>query len=649
MKKQTKVLGLLLATMMLGTAFLSACKDGKKEEDSVQSVESVESVDSVDSVDSVEPEVEVAEENYNIIFALATIPPVLAAMDCIDNGYETYAVIERGKTYSGIEEVDTFHNAGFDVSSNKSTGFTTQEFNDMVAKVRYLNDLEGDSFFNIYVQDGTALKGAAVAANAGLTTDQFHIYMCEDGTGAYTALNNTYIKGKTVNETTDEAYDTYAAAVEGVKAEFETIMSKTDNVHGDYAYNIGKAYALAALENFTYYIQDEATVVGILESTEYETKLLSAFGVEGYDAEVDYKLNLKYQKIAQGVANLSEEERTDYLTLMYGQYYEDTYAALTRTQRADQAAPAEKLVFIGSRHNGYPKLASNAAYGIGGLAADEPVPATYEELDDKYKTSMLFATEEDYTAFLAVLNNTDNYAEGTSEEVKELAKTACFNVYIDYIFTLKMTYAQYGESYDLIMKGHPREIIGGWNEWGNRYKVTYTVTSDDSAQTEEEKTYVYDKLLDNALLGFHANDSTGKYIGMVPYGTAAENLAYLGADIAICGLPSSTYNGYDTDVDVLFVMTTTNEDITGSGNATAASQVKERFEAGNLLYTDENGEKQTTLFWNLGNIYKTLAAIGANNEDWDMEYMYTELFEDWLAEVHADASDIDGQGFAVTE
>ena len=73
---------------------------------------------------------------YNIIFALATIPPVLAALDAIGNGYETYAIIERGKTYNGIDSLEYFHNAGFDPSNNQSTGFTEQEFNSMVERER---------------------------------------------------------------------------------------------------------------------------------------------------------------------------------------------------------------------------------------------------------------------------------------------------------------------------------------------------------------------------------------------------------------------------------------------------------------------------------------------------------------------------------
>lgn len=580
------------------------------------------------------------ENTYNVIFALATIPPVLAALDAIDSGYETYAIIERGKTYNGIDSLENFYNVGFDPANNLSAGFTATELDAMVAQVKELNENNEDAFFNIYVQDGTALVGAGIAANAGLTTEQFHVYMVEDGTGAYDALNTSYIKGKNVTEAVDEVYDNYAAQVATVKAEFEGIMGKTDNGVNDPPmwYNIGKAYALAALDNFTYYIQDEARIVEILESTgDVKTKLLSCFGAEGYDAEVDYKLNLKYQKIVDGVAKLTEAEKTDYLTLMYGQYYADTYAALTRTQRAGEAAPAKKLVFIGTRHGGYPAFASNPVYGVGGLAADAEVPATYAELDAKYKSSLIFGTEEDYNAFLAELNDDSNYTEGVTDEAKKLAKVATFNDYIDYMFTLKFTYAQYGADYDLIMKGHPREVIGGHEEWGGKYVVTCA----------DGSTYIYDKLMDNVLLNFHASDSIGKFIGMVPYGTAAENLAYLGADMAICGLPSSTYNGYATDVDVLYIMTETDQDIMGSGSTEVASSVSTRYEAGNLLYTNANGEKVATVFFNTGNVYKTAAQIHTAAGNTELANTYTQLFNNWLSAVHSGASDIDAQGFPV--
>ncbi|MBQ8447542.1 MAG: hypothetical protein IJX27_01260, partial [Clostridia bacterium] len=533
----------------------------------------------------------------------------------------------RGKTYHCIDKLEYFHNAVFDTTKNTSAGFTAEEFNAMVAKVKELHEVEGQEYFCFYVQDGTALIAAAIAANAGLTAEEFHVYMCEDGTGAYNALYNTYIKDRSVTAESDGPYEQYKARVTDAKNQFDAIMAKKDNKHDDYpmGYDIGKAFALASLPNFTYIIQDESTVVSIIGD---KTALGAAFGIEGNKLATEYKLNLRYQKISAAVDALTEAQRTDYLTLMYGDYYAATYAALTRTERAGKSAPEKKLVFIGSRHHGYADLVSNADYGIGSVAA---FPTSYAALPSKYKTELLFPTAQDYEIFLNVINDPSNYTDGASNEAKSAAKWACLNMYMDYIYTLKFTYALYGEDYDIIMKGHPREVIGESDQWNNQYGVGYG----------DGQVYYYDKLMDAALLAFHASDSVGKYIGMVPYGTSAENLAYLGADIAIAGLPSSTYNGFDTDVDVLFILAETNEDIAGD-----ASQVKSRYEAGNLLYTDKNGEKQTAVFYNIGNIYKSLAAIYESKGNADMAGKYSELYKTWLATNRNGAEDIDAQGFA---
>lgn len=582
------------------------------------------------------------DTKYNAIFTLATIPPVLSALDAISSGDETFAIIERGKTYSGIDRLENFYNVGFDPANNLSTGFTDEEFNAMVAKVKELNDTEKKVFFNFYVQDGTALVGAAIAANAGLTKDQFHVYMVEDGTGAYSALYNGYFAGKTVSDSVDEIYDNFCNQVANVQDEFETIMSKNDNTVSDpyCLYNIEKAYALAALDNFTYYIQDETQICEILEGSGNKTsKLASCFDNEKYPSDIEYSLNLKYQKIVDGVAKLTEEQKTDYLNLMYGQYYEDTYNTLIRTERAGKTAPDKKLVFIDTRHSGYPVFASSEVHGIGGLSENDTIPNTYEELDEKYKSPLLFATEEDYVSFINILNDSNNYSSTFTEEAIHKAKISTFNDYIDYIYTLKFTYSIYGNEYDLIMKGHPREVIGGHDEWGD----TYVVTCSDGS------THNYNLLMDNALLNFHANDSTGKYIGMVPYGTAAENLAYLGVNLSICGLPSSTYAGYDTSVDVLNIMTETNQDIMGNGEEQAASSVNTRYEAGTLLYTDKNGEKQETVFYNTGNVYKTAIEICEKSGDEESAKMYTTLYKQWVSDVHGNATGIDAQGFAVFE
>jgi len=626
MKHLKKVLSLLLASIML--VGCAACTNTGTTNTSQNTSNTVLST-------TVPPEVpDNKTVYYNIIFALATIPPVLAALESIESGYETYAIIERGKTYNGIDKLEYFHNAGFDATNNLSAGFTADEFNAMVEKVK---ELSGENvYFYFYVQDGTALMAAAIAANAGLTAEDFHVYMCEDGTGAYNALYNTYIKDQTITAEKDGPYEKFKEKVASAKEEFNYVMSKTDNLHNTYplGYDIGKAFALAALPNFTYLIQDESTVVSIIENAgESRTALGTAFGIDGYKLPSEFTLSISYKKIAQAVDELSEEKRTDYLTLMYGDYYMATYDALTRTERAGVAAPDKKLVFIGSRHHGYPDLASKGDYGIGGLYS---VPKSYAELDAKYKTSLLFATEADYNVFLNIINNDANYSEGATDAAKNAAKWACFNFYIDYIYTLKLTYALYGEDYDIIMKGHPREVIGESEEWGEQYRVAY-----GTDEKGENLVYCFDKLMDEVLLAFHESDSTGKYIGMVPYGTSAENLAYLGADISIAGLPSSTYNGFDTDVEVLFILAETNEDIAGD-----ASQVKSRYEAGTLFYTDKNGERQTTVFYNMGNIYKALADIYESNGDEAAAETYKALFAAWLNENRAGSTDIDAQGFA---
>ena len=610
MKKFKRVLACLLVLCMLGTVGCSGNKQTTPEKN------------------------EGYEKTYNIIFSLATIPPVIGSLEAISSGYETYALIERGKTYSGIDNLEYFHNAGFDTASNLSAGFTEVEFNAMVDQVKALAD--EDTFFYFYMQDGTALLAAAIAGNAGLSVEQFHVYMIEDGTGAYQALRDTYANGKTVTKEVDEPYQALVNEAEIAKQEFETMVSRDTNVVTDVEYNIAKAFALATLDNFTFYLQDENIIVDILKNNiDGESKLLNCFGVEGYDLDKEYALNLKYQKISDGVSKLTQEQRDDYLTLMYGQYKEATESALVRTERAGEAAPEKKLVFIGSRHGGYPKFASNVVYGIGGLT--ESVPATYDELDDKYKNSLLFETEEDYTTFLAVLNNTENYDIGISDEAKQSAQVAAFNTYIDYIYSLKLTFKLYGENYDIIMKGHPREVIGGHDEWGGQYLVTLA----------DGTTYCYDKLLDNALLDFHKNDSVGKLIGTVPYGTSAENLAYLGADLSIGGLPSSTYAGYDTDVDVLFILAESNQDILGSGQETVDSQVNARFEAGNLVYTAADGTEQDAIFLNTGNVLKYASDIVEEAGNTDLAMTYDTLFAEWLIAHRDSATDIDAQGFAV--
>lgn len=616
----------LLLTMTVLTASFSSCISHNDNDDDTSSTTS----DYLTSIDgTTAPDIE-NDTIFNIVYALATVPPVLAAIECISSGYETYAIVERGKTYSGIDKLEYFHNAGFDTGSNASSGLAQDKMDAMVSKVKELNEQNENAFFIFYAQDGTALSCAAIAANAGVKSDRFHVYMCEDGTGAYVNLKSSFIEGKVASEEADAPYEAYAKMAEEAKERFNDIMSKDDNKSIDEAliYNIPLAFALASLPNFTYYLQEEANVNGIVKEGG-NTLLLSAFGIGGYtgEKECEYKLNLKYQKIADGIASLSEEERTDYLILMYGDYYKDTYETLTRTERCSEAAPEKKLVFIGTRYSYYPQFASDATFGIGGLGKDDIIADSYDKLDEKYKNALLFSCKEDYDLFLSIVNDQNSYVKELSEAERERIKVEAFNLYIDYIFTLKFAYSMYGEEYDIVMKGHPMEVLGNSSEWGNRYKVTF----------DNGEEYSYDLLLDTLLLAFHDKDSCGKYIGNIPYGTAAENLAYLGIDISIGGLPSSTYSGMSTDVGVVFIMAATNESITGD-----VSQVKERYLAGTLTY----GNGEVCSYYNMGNIYKYGAEIFKGKGDNVSAEKFGSLFSAWLLDQRSGAKDIDGQGFA---
>lgn len=566
-------------------------------------------------------------QEYNIIFTLATVPPVLASLDAISNGAETYACIERGKTYNGIDGLENFHNVGFNINSNQSTGFTNAQMDTLVDKVKELN-VFGNENFNIYISDATGMSGFALAANAQLQTSQYEITLLEDGTGAYDYFEQYYLRNKTVSETVDEPYDTFVARVEQTKSQVADILSRTDNKYTDYGYDLDKAITLATFPNVTFWYQDLDKMEAMLKATDDGTvhsKLLSVFKVDGYNDDVSYTVNLRDGNIAETVAELSETQKEDYLKLMYGSAYEGTYTALTRTTIADNTpVPTEKLIFIGSRIHEYPDIASDAQYGIGGLTEGE-VPATYAQLDAKYKADMLFGNEDDYNVLISVLNNYD-YGTATADTINAV-KRACFNYYIDYMYTFKFTYALYGQDYDIILKGHPRQVLGEPQDWKN-----YSIDN-----------YNFDVLMNAVAEAFHESDSVGKYIGTVPFGTSAENLAYLGIDIAICGLPSSTYTGYDTAVDVKFVLSTTN------GNVTTDNNLVGRYNDGTL----KDGDKITT-FYNVGYFFKTLKAYYTEQSDTVNAGLYGDLFDAWLRSVNnlessADVTgyDVDAQGFLI--
>ena len=559
--------------------------------------------------------------HYNIIFTLATIPPVLAALDSIENGYPTYAMIERGNTYSGIETTAglDFHNIGFDPASNTSAGFSEEKFNATVEQIKQLS-VKGNEVFHIYLRDADPMFGYALAANAGLGRDQYELILCEDGAASYESFKETYVDGKTVTET-DGPYETYRRNVEDMKRKRDDVLSGSKNKIMDLPQGWEYGLAASALENVVWRLQNAEQLYSELEAIG-DTKLLAAMGAEGHDESTEYSSRIRSETISYRVNHLSEAKRTAYLSLMYGSYYEDTYSALTRTQLPDGTkVPAKKLIFIGSRVKGSPAVASGEDFGIGGAKSAADVPDSYAALAEKYKTPLLFGTEGDYRIFLDAIQDDANFEGSPTAAQKDAVRVQCFNYYLDYMFTMKFTRAMYGEDYDIIVKGHPSEVLGKHESWTNHY---------------EAEGYCYDLLMDNLVMAFHTSDSVGKFVGMVPYGTAAENLAYLGADISIGGLDSSTYKGYDRSVDVKFILQLVDTDISQNTN------VGERFTAGTLFDHNADGSEAKTAFYNNGSLLKALFAYYGSIGDDVRKVQCEELLAAWLAAQSAD--DVDMQG-----
>ncbi len=573
---------------------------------------------------------------YNMIYTKATIPPVLSALYSIGNGYDTYALIERGKTYSGIADSDAgFVNVGFDPNKSE-TSFTRDNYADMLNKIKELN-VFGNEKFIIYLRDADLYYGYLFVRDAGLTENQYEIVMCEDGTQLYNWFRATFINGKTASQDSDQPYDAFVELATWANEYRQTVLDNKELEMYDLNCEWDFVIPATTLENVKLCMQDKEQLIGMLDSISvdgYKSKLINLLKGEEVDG---YKLNVQSENISQLVSSLDSTKKQNYIELMYGDYYEDTYNTLTRTKLSDgvTTVPQKKLVFIGSKFNNYPKWASSDAYGIGGAKTVEDVPDNYAQLDQKYKHPLLFATQADYDSFISTFNSADSWATEPSQTQKDAIKVAAFNDYINYMFAFKYVYAMNRNKFDIIIKGHPAESIGGYDGWNNKYPL---------------EGYYYAKLVNALLVNFHSNDSVGKFISMIPYGTSAENLAYLalGDNLSIGGLSSSTYNGYDRSVDVRFILASIDTDIT-----TSSLNLYGRYNDGSLVF-HENGEKKITELINNGNLYKNLFEYYTAQSQTSYANMYKDLYENWLrVQCKLEGSDslegygVDKQGFII--
>ena len=613
---------------------------------------------------------------YNIIFAGGSIPPMTASLISVTNGYETYVYTDRGRSFNGIELVDNFHNMGFDVSKTQSVD-DEKSFNAAVNTVKQIKAKDKDAYFYFYTGESRGLKCAAIASNAGLTKDDFHIFMIEDGIDSYKKFAVNYGENAACEEVYQAVYNKAfsltkrkwfsrktAEKVVGIlknmeknngpagkymeklgqqrfekslkKAEkyFEKITSRTDNRYDNsiFAADYRWPFALAALENFTYMLQDKEKIYSIVKGTN-NSFMLRFFDVENNGENCC--AHMEYKNLAQRIMQLSDEQKKKYLGLMFGRYGEEVNNVFFRKNREDLQAPAEKLVYVNARFDTmFARPVTNKVYGLGGISEEKTV-SSYSSLDGKYKSPFLFEKEEDWEILADALDMLDSCSQAPQNVIRQ-AKAKVFNMYADYIFTAKLIYKLYGDRYDIIVKNHPRTDIGTSSEWAN-YKIYYN----------GENCVDYGAALDKALMDFHKKDSVGRYIGLVNGSISTECFEYIDAQVSFAGQPSSVYNGLSDSADIPFIIVDTDMDITGGDSAHVAySAVSGRYISGKMKFKDTDGKIKDTVFYNTGN---TLKACSRAADDESLAGFYDSLYANWLERKYPQAKDIDSQGFAVLE
>ncbi|MBQ9844464.1 MAG: hypothetical protein IJO54_00050 [Oscillospiraceae bacterium] len=615
---------------------------------------------------------------YNIIFAGGTIPPMMAVLMAVKNGYETYIYTDRGRSFSGIESAEGFHNMGFDT---EKVQFMDGEkaFNCAINTMKKIKTNDEKAYFYIYTGESRGLKCAALAANSGLSAEDFHIFMLEDGIDSYKKFARNYgenaayeeiylriytlcmkltkrkwlsakLAGKTAAKLQQSAKKGGAAkrymdsiaenrfkqAAHKAGKLFAQIISSGSNRHDD---SVLKAdyrwpFALAALENYTYILQDKGKVYDTVKAIG-NRYMLEYFDVEHDGA--DSRARVKYENLAQKMAELSDEQMNKYLGIVFGRYSDEVRYVFSRQNRADAVAPKKKLVYINARFDTmFVHPVTNRIYGTGGIKAEETNITSYEALDERYKSVFLFAHKEDWQIMADAFSEAEQYKDAPQNVINQ-AKAELFNIYADYVFVIKLIYILYGDRYDIIVKNHPRMDFGTSSEWVYQ-KIGYG----------DDKYIDYGKILDKAFINFHKHDSMGRYIGVVNGSLSTECFEYTDADVSFGGQPSSVYNGLSDKADIPFIIADTDADITGRDDAHIShSAVSGRYSAGKMKYTAEDGTVKDTFFCNSGNLLKSCSTAATKLGESSLAQFYDGLFAEWLKKAYPQAKDIDEQGFAV--
>ena len=638
-------------------------------------------------------------KQFNIIFTMASIPPVLAAVLSINSKNETYAIIQRGRTYSGIEKIENFHNMGFNPEINSTAKFSQEHISLIVAKIKELCAENPGAYFNIFVQDATPILGVAVAANAGLAADDFHIYMIEDGVMIYkqlaaffentdyshiipiflnnriknislakklthllqkqTLYNVIYSVTKRVYFSNLVAsfvhniffpvkklpalrykyiYTRYVNDVAAAKKLFESLMARNDVNISEPCFSFGLIFpfSLAALDNFSLIVQDSASVQRIVSQFK-NAEMITAFS-DTSDKDIHHTApKIHYIKIFDAISALSSTDKSKYLSLVFGDSFDEIHSMLTRKFRADMPAPERKLLFFKQMIFVQDYFITLDKTDNLGFNDTEYIPVPYEKLDKKLRNGVIFSSEADYRILSDILSDRSNYPDDFPDTELVALQRKIFTSYINYIFQLKITYKKFGAAYDFIIKGHPSAPLGHPEEWPKFY---YNYNYSDG------KEFNCSFILDKLIRSFHDNDSIGKYIGNILYTISSENLSFLDVPLYICGNPSSTYSGFSEDPNIVFIIHPDDKSISDSISLKQFSNLTDMYHSGQLHYSDDSGNIQPAYYFNTGHTFKLAADILHSESDSAAEY-YCHLFNDWMKNHHDGYSSLNNTGSPV--
>ena len=607
-------------SILLSVFLLTGCNNNTE----VSSSSIIPSSSEEESSSSLEPVV----DTVNIIMASATVPPVMSALESLTNKGKTYALIERGKTYSGIENT-SFINLGFDPTVNNSTGVTNANFNTLKTEVTKIYQEYPNAHYNFFTVDYKCWAPLKVASEVKMKKSDFTIYMVEDGTATYQYANTYYQKSFTSENALNTYFDEKVKEVNTLFDQALEDSSVIDSMKNGYVSLYQYVFPLSTHPNYVHLLQDKVKLQAKLDKYP-NSKINQVYGLTDSN-NTGYTPHVNYHSISQRVSELTSQQKSEYLTLMFGQYKDESERLLKRTALEDGTALSDKkLIFIGGR-------VRQSGTNLVPVQTIDKIVENYDDLSNEIK--QVFLSKSDYDFVYEYLSNPDNYEDSwknESETVINAIKAKAFNYYIDYVYSLKLTYRMYGDKYDILFKGHPAETFDSPNKWSG-YKVTI-----------EDKDYNFNLYMHKLAYSFHSNDSEGKYIGVLPGGVAAENLAYLGVKTYLCGLASSTYTGYEKTSPILYVINNINGDIRDD------IAINQRYIDKELVWIEDDNTIETIFlnygnrYYVLSNFYKELSEKETDNTKkalyLDISNSYQERFVNW---VKLTANLTDGEGASI--